>query len=44
MGKKRFEARNCAQQWKDRRLARLAKEKKADAKSKAKKAASQAAE
>lgn len=29
MGKKRFEARNCAQAWKERRLARLAKQKKA---------------
>ncbi len=34
MGKKRFEARNFAQQWKERREARLAKAKK-----KAKKAA-----
>ena len=32
MGKKRFECRNCAQQWKERREKKLAKEKKSKAK------------
>lgn len=38
MGKKRFECRNCAQQWKERREKRLAREKKSEAKNKAHKA------
>ena len=39
MGKKRFECRNCAQQWKERREKRLAKEMKSEATNKARKKA-----